>query len=36
VRNDLYLYNLRVRLNQNNIGTLFLSARIGYTVAQPD
>ncbi|MBO2008821.1 hypothetical protein [Hymenobacter negativus] len=36
VRNDLYLYNLRIRLNQNNAGTLFLGARIGYTVAQPD
>lgn len=36
VRNDLYLYNLRIRINQNNAGTLFLGARIGYTVAQPD
>jgi hypothetical protein len=36
VRNDLYQYNLRIRLGQSSGGTLFLGARIGYTVAQPD
>ncbi|MCR5886639.1 hypothetical protein LRS06_02380 [Hymenobacter sp. J193] len=36
VRNDLYTYNLRVRLAQNSSGSLLFSVRIGYTVAQPD
>ncbi|MBG8551908.1 hypothetical protein [Hymenobacter guriensis] len=36
VRNDLYAYNLRVRLAQNSGATLVFCVRIGYTVAQPD
>ncbi|GAB3839367.1 hypothetical protein [Hymenobacter jeollabukensis] len=36
VRNDLYQYNMRVRLSQNSGSTLLIAVRIGYTVAQPD
>lgn len=36
VRNDLYVYNLRVRLAQNAFNTRLCCVRIGYTVSQPD
>ncbi|KAA9332381.1 hypothetical protein F0P96_12980 [Hymenobacter busanensis] len=36
VRNDLYFYHVRVRLNQGGAGTYFLGVRVTYTVTQPE